>query len=151
MFTLPYLEFSFASAFRSTFLLIHYFIVHMLLWTVTMQETLVWFLHRKIPWRRDRLPTPVFLAFPCGSTGKESTCNAGDMDSIPGLGRCHGVWKGYPLWYSGLENSMDCISPWGHTESDTTEWLSFHKTWKGVLVQDNIVSALNHYRSLGIF
>ena len=42
---------------------------------------------RKIPWRKDRLPIPVFLGFPCGSTGKESARNAGDLDSIPGLGR----------------------------------------------------------------
>ena len=34
-----------------------------------------------------RLPTPVFLGFPCGSAGKESACNAGDLGSIPGLGR----------------------------------------------------------------
>ena len=38
----------------------------------------------KICWRRDRLPTPVFLGFPCGSAGKESACNAGDLGSIPG-------------------------------------------------------------------
>ena len=42
---------------------------------------------RKICRRRDRLPTPVFLGFPCGSAGKESTCNAGDLGLIPGLGR----------------------------------------------------------------
>ena len=47
--------------------------------------------------------------FPCGSAGKESTCNAGDLDSIPGLKRSRGVGKSYPLQYSGLENSMDCI------------------------------------------
>ena len=41
---------------------------------------------RKIPWRRDRLPTPVFLGFPGNSVGKESTRNAGDLGSIPGLG-----------------------------------------------------------------
>ena len=63
----------------------------------------------KIHWRRDRLPTPVFLAFSCGSTSKESTCNAGDPGSIPGLGRSPGEGKGYPLQYSGLENSIDCI------------------------------------------
>ena len=63
----------------------------------------------KIPWRRDRLPTPVFLGFPCGSAGKESTCNAGDLGSIPGLGRSSGEGKGYLLLYPGLENSMDCI------------------------------------------
>ena len=39
----------------------------------------------------------------------ESTCNAGDLGSIPGLGRSPGEGKSYPLQYSGLENSMDCI------------------------------------------
>ena len=56
-----------------------------------------------------RLPTPVFLGFPCGSTGKESACNVGDLGSIPRLGRSPGKGKGYPFQYSGLENSMDCI------------------------------------------
>ena len=74
-----------------------------------MQETPVRSWVRKIPWRRDRLPTPVFLGFPCGSAGKESTCDVGDLGSIPGLGRFPGEGKGYPLQYSGLENSMDCI------------------------------------------
>ena len=64
---------------------------------------------RKIPWRRDRLPTPVFLGFPGGLAGKESSCNVGDLSSIPELGRSSGEGKGYPLQYSGLENSMDCI------------------------------------------
>ena len=63
----------------------------------------------KIPWRRDRLPTPVFLGFPCGSAGKGSTRNAGDLGLIPGLGRSPGEGKGYPLQYSGLENPMDYI------------------------------------------
>ena len=62
---------------------------------------------RKIPWRRDRLPTPEFLGFPCGSAGKESTCNAGDLGSIPGLERSPGEGKGYSLQYSGLVSSMD--------------------------------------------
>ena len=43
------------------------------------------------------------------SAGKESACNAGDPGSIPGLGRSPGEGSGYPLQYSGLENSMDCI------------------------------------------
>ena len=63
----------------------------------------------KIRWRRDRLPTPIFLGFPCGSAGKESTCNVGDLGSIPGSGRSPGEGKGYPLQYSGLENSMDYV------------------------------------------
>ena len=49
------------------------------------------------------------LGFPGGSAGKESTCNARDPASIPGLGRSPGEGKGYPLQYSGLENSMDSI------------------------------------------
>ena len=46
---------------------------------------------------------------PDSSVGKESTCNAGDLGLIPGLGRSPGEGKGYPLQYSGLENSMDYI------------------------------------------
>ena len=49
------------------------------------------------------------MDFPCGSAGKESTLIAGDLGLIPGLGRSPGEGKGYPLQYSGLENSMDCI------------------------------------------
>ena len=60
-------------------------------------------------WRKDRPPTPIFLGCPCGSAGKESTCNEGDLGSIPGLGRSPGEGKGYPLQYAGLENSMDYI------------------------------------------
>ena len=46
------------------------------------------------------------MGFPCGPAGKESTCNAGHQSSIPGLGRSPGEGNGYPLQYSGLENSM---------------------------------------------
>ena len=66
------------------------------------------------------LPTPVFSGFPCDSAGKESTCNLGDLGSIPELGISPGEGKGYPLQYSGLENSMDCIIH-GVSELDTTE------------------------------
>ena len=58
----------------------------------------------KIHWRRDRLPTPVFLGFPSGSAGKESGYNAGDLGSTPGLERSTGEENSYPLQYSGLEN-----------------------------------------------
>ena len=51
------------------------------------------------------------MGFPCGSAGKESTCNVGDLGSIPGLGRSPGKEKGYPLQYCGLETSMDCSTP----------------------------------------
>ena len=49
------------------------------------------------------------MGFPCGSTGKESAYKVGDLSLIPGLGRSPGEGKGYPLQYSGLENSMDCV------------------------------------------
>ena len=59
-----------------------------------MQETLIGFLGQEDPFRRrDRLPTPVFMGFPGGSDGKESTCNAGDLGSIPG-------------WEDSLEEGM---------------------------------------------
>ena len=56
------------------------------------------------------LPTPVFLSFPGGSDGKESACNTGDLGSVPGLGRSPGEGNSYPLQYSGLEKSMDCMA-----------------------------------------
>ena len=87
-----------------------------------MQETLV----REYTWRRDRLPTPVLLGFPCGSAGKESEVKvAPERPGFdPWVGKIPGEGKGYPLQYSGLENSMDY--PWGCKESDTTEQLSLH-------------------------
>ena len=74
-----------------------------------MQETLVQFLGQEDPLAKDRLPTSVFLGFSYGSADKESTCSAGDLGSIPELGRSPGEGNRYPLHYSGLENSMDCI------------------------------------------
>jgi len=64
------------------------------------------------------LSTPVFLGFPGGSDGKEPTCNAGDLDLIPGLGRSPGRGHGNPLQYSFLQNphgqrSLAGYSPWG--------------------------------------
>ena len=98
-----------------------------------MQERPVRSWVRKIPWRRDRLPTPAFLGFPGGSAGKKSACNAGDLGSIPELGRCPKEGKGYPLQYSGLENSMDCIV---HSIAESRTWLSdFH--------MENFVRALS--------
>jgi len=48
--------------------------------------------------------------FLCGSAGKESACNAGELGLIPGLGRSPGEGNSYPLQYSGLENAIDCIN-----------------------------------------
>ena len=62
---------------------------------------------RKIPWRMDRLPTPVFLGFPGGSDGKESACNVGNLGSVPQLGRSPGEGHGNPLQCTSLDNPMD--------------------------------------------
>ena len=69
------------------------------------------------------------MGFLCGSAGKESACNAGDLGSIPGLGRSPGGGNGNPPQYSCLENlhgqkSLPGYSPWGHKELDMTEQLS---------------------------
>ena len=67
------------------------------------------------------------MGFPCGSAGKESACNVGDLGLIPGLGRSPGEGKGYQLQYSGLENSMDCIV---HGVAKSRARLrDFHFTW----------------------
>ena len=64
--------------------------------------------------------------FPCGSAGKESARSVGNLGSIPGLGRSPGEGKGYPLQYSVLENSMDCIV---HRVTKSQTWQSdFHFT-----------------------
>ena len=60
------------------------------------------------------------LGFPCGSAGKEFACNAGDLGSIPGLGRLPGEGKGYPLQYSSLKNSaVHALVVHGVAESQT--------------------------------
>ena len=58
------------------------------------------------------------LGFPCGSAGKEPACNAGDLGSIPGLGRSPKEGKGYPLQYSGLENSKG-------SQTVREDWVTF--------------------------
>ena len=73
------------------------------------------------------LSIPVLLGFPSGSAGKESACNAGELGLIPGLGRSPGEGKGYPLQYSGLENSMD-YTVYGVTKS-RTRLNDFHSIW----------------------
>ena len=60
------------------------------------------------------------MGFPCGSAGKESACNAGDPGSIPGFRTSSGEGKGYPLQYSDLENSTDCIV---HGVAKSQTWL----------------------------
>ena len=60
-----------------------------------MQETPVRFVGGEDPLEKDRLPTPVFLGFLCGSAGEESTCHVGDLGSMTGLGRSPGERKAY--------------------------------------------------------
>ena len=74
-----------------------------------VQETPVQVLGLKDLLETDPRPTSVLLGFPGGSAGKQSACNAGDLGSIPELGRCSGEGKGYPHQYSGLENSMESM------------------------------------------
>ena len=82
---------------------------------------------RKIPWKRDRLHTLVFLNFSGGSHGKTSACNGRDLASIPGVVRSPGGGHGNPLQYSCLDSnphgqrSLAAYSPWV-TKSQT--WLS---------------------------
>ena len=73
------------------------------------------------------------LDFPGGSDYKESTCNAGDLGSIPGLEGFSGGGHGYPLQHFYMENSQEQrslagYSPWGHKESDMTEYKTQHCT-----------------------
>ena len=84
-----------------------------------IQETPVQLLGWEDHWRKDRLPTPVFLDFPCGSAGKESACSAGYLALIPRLGRPPGfskfslnIWNFsvHVLLKTGLENFEHCFA-----------------------------------------
>ena len=86
-----------------------------------IQETPVRFLGRQdlLEKGRDRLPISVFSGFPCGSAGKESACNVGDLGSFPGLERHLGEGTGYLLQYSGLENCTISFRSYWPKFSDT--------------------------------
>ena len=77
------------------------------------------------------------MGFPCGSAGKESACNVGDLGLIPGLGRPPGEGKGYPLQYSGLENLMDCIVH--GVAKNQTQLSDFHFTLKDKLIGEKVL------------
>ena len=81
-----------------------------------MQENPVQFLGQEFPWRRDKLPTPIFLGFPGGSAGKEPPATWETW--VQSLSWEDPLENSYPLQYSGLENSMDCIVP-GVAKSQT--------------------------------
>ena len=88
----------------------------------TVQETLVQFLGREDALEEDRITTPVFLGFLGGSDSKESTCNVGDLGSIPGLGKSPGGGHGNLLQYSCLENPMDRGAWWATVHGVTKSW-----------------------------
>ena len=79
--------------------------------------------------------------FPCGSAGKESTCNARDLGSIPGLGGSPGEGKGHALQHSGPENSM-YYTVHRDPDSDTTERLSLHIDLLLIALCVNLLSVL---------
>ena len=70
-----------------------------------MWETWIWSLGWDDPLEKGK-STHSSMSFPCGSDGKESACNAGDLDSIPGSGRSPGEGNGNPFEYSCLENPV---------------------------------------------
>ena len=111
------------------------FITQLLENSPAMQETPVWFLGQEDPLEKWKATPPVFMGFPGSSAGGESAWNAGDLGSIPGLGRFPGEGKGYPLQYSSLENSMDCMYSWwvlkGH------HWATFTCGGKRVCLEGN--------------
>ena len=78
------------------------------------------------------------MGFPGGSDNKESACNAGNLDLIPGLGISPGEQEGYLLQYSGLENFMDCIV---HGVAKSRTWLTdFHFHQNGLFTNSYICS-----------
>ena len=91
------------------------------------------FLEFLILYKYKKVNLCILLGFPCGSAGKESACNVGDLGLIPGLGRSPGEGKGYPLQYFGLENSMHSIA-YGVAKSwtglsDFHFHVSFYSAW----------------------
>ena len=98
----------------------------------------------KFPWRRDRLPTPVFLGFPEGSNDKESVCNARGLGSIPGLGRSPGGGHGNPLQYSCLR------IPWtedpGELQSVGSQRVRHNWATKRACTRLHLLSAAQQHR-----
>ena len=102
---------------------------------LAMQETRVWVLSPEDPLEKGWATHSSILGLPLWLSWKESACHVGDLGSIPGLGRSPGEGKGYPLQYSGMENSIDCIV---HEVTKSQTWLSdFHFTsithWGSIL------------------
>ena len=98
------------------------FIIYIVVYSMGLEKCVMTYFHHKESYRVFLLLLKSSQSFPGGSAGKESTCNAGYLGLIPGLGRFPEEGTGYPLQDSGPENSMDWIV---HVvpESGKTEWL----------------------------
>ena len=79
---------------------------------LAMQKTLVGFLGWEDPLEKGQATHSGILGLPCGSAGKESTCNNGDLGLIPGSGRSPGEGNGNPFQYFCLGNPMDWGAWW---------------------------------------
>ena len=99
---------------------------------------------RKIPWRRDSLPSPVFLGFPGGLGGKESACNAGDLGSSVGwedpLEKGMSTHPSILAWRIPWTEELAGYSPWGPKELDTTEQFSLSKK-----ITSSIIKLMNFF------
>ena len=106
----------------------------------------------KIPCRKDRLPTQVFLGFSCGSDPKESTCNEGDQSSWVGKIPWRRKWQYTPVFLPGESHghwSLECYSPWGCQESDTTEQLTLSLSHFLLLASSGPWTSLSTFPNLG--
>ena len=111
-----------------------------------MQETLVPFLGQEDLLEKGYATHSSILGLSCGSAGKESACNVGNLGSIPRLGRYPGEGKGYPLQYSGLENSMGCIVHGVAKSRMRLNNFHFHcdRKWKGRLLDVGDIGVGEH-------
>ena len=87
----------------------------------------------KIPWRRDRPPTSIFLGFPCGSTGTESACSVGRPRFDPWVGKIPWRRERLPTPVFWPEEFHGLYSPWVHKQSDTAERLLLSQATQGFL------------------
>ena len=90
---------------------------------------------RKIPWRRDRLPTPVFLGFTCDSTGKESACNLGDCVRSLGwedpLEKGKATYSSIMAWkFHGLYSPCQCRTCKRHRFSPWVGKIPWRRAWQ---------------------
>ena len=102
----------------------------------------------KIHWRRDRLPTSIFLGFSCGSVGKESAWNTGDLGLIPGLGRSSGEGNSYrtPVFWPGKFHGL--YSSLSHKELHSAKWLSLIYPYRWVQLNGEMGHQALHLRLL---